>query len=209
VIGILLFGAIVVAWGLAQRLRPSPMPPALAFLLDSRLVASLVGPGLLLSRAGIDPGMRVLDAGCGPGRLTLPLAERVGEKGWVCAIDGQEGMLAKLEERLGRGGSSRGIANVAPLRVELGVDELPEVELFDRAMLCMVTGEIKKRPRAFAQLHQTLRPGGVLSVTETLEPDYRRRATVRTEIEPVGFEFEREYGGCISYTMNFAKPTLY
>ena len=36
---------------------------------------------------GLAPGMKVLDAGCGPGRLTLPLAKTVGPQGEVLALD--------------------------------------------------------------------------------------------------------------------------
>lgn len=190
------------AWGLSQRLRPTPMPATLAFLLDSRLVATVAGPDLLLERADIRPGMRVLDAGCGPGRISLPLAERVGPHGRVRAVDGQESMLEKLRSLL----DASGHTNVTPVRAELGADELPAGEAFDRVMLNMVMGEIRQRRRAFEDLYSALAPGGILSVTETLEPDYRRRATVRRELEAAGFVFERVYGGWISYTMNFKKP---
>ena len=42
------------------------------------------------------PGQRVLDLGCGPGILTLPLAEAVGPGGLVLGADLAEGMLLLL-----------------------------------------------------------------------------------------------------------------
>src|ERR671915_14848 len=86
---------------LRQRRRPIPHPPRLTFLFENRLVGPTVGPGRQISRLDLAPGMRVLDAGCGPGRLTIPLARAVGTGGEVVALDGQGAMLAKLEERLG------------------------------------------------------------------------------------------------------------
>lgn len=190
------------AWGLSQRLRPMPMPPVLAFLLETRITASLVDPGLLLDRAGVVPGMSVLDAGCGPGRVTLPAARRVGIHGQVVALDGQEAMLEKLRTRL----RTEGLANVSPARAEIGAEHLPTAETFDRVLLSMVFGEIRRRRRAFEDLYEATAPGGILSVTETLEPDYHTRGAVRREVEAAGFRFEGVYGGRISYTMNFKRP---
>jgi arsenite methyltransferase len=46
------------------------------------------GTGMfLLQRLGIDPGMRVLDVGCGPGNLTAHIAGIVGERGSVVGVD--------------------------------------------------------------------------------------------------------------------------
>lgn len=35
----------------------------------------------------VEPGMRILDVGCGPGSITIDLARRVGERGLVVGID--------------------------------------------------------------------------------------------------------------------------
>jgi SAM-dependent methyltransferase len=43
--------------------------------------------GDLLRRAGIAPGMRVVDVGCGTGDVSLIVASLVGEKGSVIGVD--------------------------------------------------------------------------------------------------------------------------
>ena len=56
-----------------------------------RLVGSY-GPPLaeaLIAFAQVEPGMRALDVGCGPGALTAVLAERLGTAN-VCAADPSE-----------------------------------------------------------------------------------------------------------------------
>jgi ubiquinone/menaquinone biosynthesis C-methylase UbiE len=187
---------------LRQRRRPIPHPPRLTFLFENPVVGAFVGPERLIERLDLTPGMRVLDAGCGPGRLTIPLARAVGPAGEVVALDGQPGMLAKLEERLKAGG----ITNVRPLRAGLGEGALREGG-FERIVLAMVLGEVRDRASAVRELYAALRPGGILSVTEIFgDPDLRRPATVRREVEAAGFRLARRFGGFPAYTLNFEKP---
>lgn len=61
-----------------------------------------------LARLHLRPGDTVLDVGCGPGTLALPLAPQVRE---VLALDNSAGMLAELRRRA----ALQGIANVHTL----------------------------------------------------------------------------------------------
>ena len=62
----------------------------------------------LLDRAGIEPGMRVVDVGCGIGTVTALLAERVGPSGSVVGVDVNQDQL-----EIARGlAAERGLANV-------------------------------------------------------------------------------------------------
>ncbi|MGH3147307.1 MAG: class I SAM-dependent methyltransferase [Rubrobacter sp.] len=186
---------------LRQRLRPIPHPPPLTFLFENPVAETFVGRELLLERADLAPGMRVLDAGCGPGRLTIPLASAVGPGGEVVALDGQPAMLAKLEGRLGESG----VTNVRPLLSRLGEGDLAEGG-FDRILLPMVLGEVRDRRAALRELHSALAPGGVLSITEVFgDPDYHRPATVRREAEEAGLRLTRRFGLFPAYTLNFEK----
>src|ERR687898_268916 len=168
---------------LRQRRRPIMHPPRLTFLFENRLVNAFVGPGRLIRRLELAPGMRVLDAGCGPGRLTIPLAGAVGPEGEVVALDGQREMLGKLQRRL----EAQSISNVRPVQAVLGDGVLNEAG-FDRVLLAMVFG-------------------GVLSVTEIFgDPDHRRPARIRRDIEAAGFRLVRRFGGFPAFTLNFEKP---
>jgi ubiquinone/menaquinone biosynthesis C-methylase UbiE len=187
---------------LRQRRRPMMHPPRLTFLFENPIVNAFVGPELLIQRLDLAPGMRVLDAGCGPGRLTIPLARAVGPDGEVVALDGQREMLEKLQKRL----EAEGIRNVKPVQAVLGEGALGEGG-FDRVVLAMVLGEARDRREAARELYAALRPGGVLSVTEIFgDPDHRRPSTIRREVEAAGFRLVRRFGGFPAFTLNFEKP---
>ena len=63
----------------------------------------------LFQLAGLRPGMRCVDLGCGSGDVTLDMAARAGSAGWVVGIDTDQ---AKLEfaRQVAR---ERSLANVA------------------------------------------------------------------------------------------------
>src|SRR6058998_3755979 len=79
---------------LRQRSNPEPFPVARASFLDSRLARR--GATKLVDRLDVAPGMRVLDVGAGIGRVSIPLAAKVGPEGEVVALDVQEAMLDQL-----------------------------------------------------------------------------------------------------------------
>lgn len=190
-----------VAWRLAGRQRSLPCPAWLDGLLENPYVEAVAGSQTLLDRAGLAPGMRVLDAGCGPGRLTIPLAERIGPEGEVVALDIQPAMLDRLNERV----RTRGLTNVRPVLDGLG-EGLLEGDAFDRAFLVTVLGEVPDRERALREIHAALKPGGVLSVTEMLpDPHYQSQDAVRRLAVVCGFRIDRTFGSVLAYTLNLVK----
>ena len=199
VLGVL---AIIVVVCAVWRWAAWPCPSWLVPLLENPYFQTVAGARLLLDRAGVGPGMTVLDAGCGPGRVTLPAAERVGPSGRVVAVDVQRRMLDRLGGRLDESGMSN---------VEIGHIALGEGELgagpFDVALMVTVLGEIPDQEAAVAEIFQALRPGGVLSVTEVLpDPHYQSVARVRALGAAAGFEVGRIHRGRVAFTQNLVKP---
>ena len=189
-------------WRLLARRAALPCPTACLWLLENRMMERVAGADLLLDRAGVRPGMTVLDAGCGPGRLTIPLSARVGPAGQVLAVDLQPAMLERLQARL----DSQAIHNVGTLHAALGAGMLP-AGTFDRAFLVTVLGEIPDRLGTLREILSALKPGGLLSVTEVFpDPHYQSRQTVRRLAEAAGFRVVEMLGSWRAFTANLARP---
>lgn len=68
----------------------------------------------------IEPGMNLLDIGCGPGTITVGLAAAVGESGSVLGIDISDGLQQEWDKRLIESGE---------LNLEFRVDDVYESDL--------------------------------------------------------------------------------
>jgi trans-aconitate 2-methyltransferase len=91
----------------------------------------------------------VLDAGCGTGRVTEVLAQRVPE-GTVIAVDGSQKMVEETRKR----GITAFTADLAELTLDEPVDAILSTATFHW---------IADHERLFTRLHAALEPGGKLS----------------------------------------------
>ncbi|MCK4547867.1 MAG: class I SAM-dependent methyltransferase [Candidatus Eisenbacteria sp.] len=202
----LIFG-ILVAAGICLRLVARyahiPCPFWLSGVLQNPLAERRIGSGMLLRRAGVGRGMKVLDVGCGTGRIALPAGECVGAGGEVVALDIQSGMLRKLRARI----EQHGLINIRTVHAAAGSGNV-ERDYFDRALLVGVLGELPSPTEALREIYDALVPGGLLSVTEMLpDPHYQSRGRVRRLAEGVGFRFRESFGNAFVFTLNFEKPS--
>jgi cyclopropane fatty-acyl-phospholipid synthase-like methyltransferase len=112
----------------------------------------------LVAELGLEPGMRVLDAGCGPGRHSLALAERGIN---VVGVD-----LAPEFIELAR-------ASAGDLRVEFRVGDVREINERDTydAIICLCQGGFgllgggDREHDVITRFGRALRPGGRLAVS--------------------------------------------
>jgi SAM-dependent methyltransferase len=106
------------------------------------------------------PGMSVLDCGCGPGSISLGLAEAVAN-GEVVGIDIQTAQVDRARALA----AERGVTNV---RFEVGsVDELPFPNAsFDAAFAMTVMEHVREPLRALREMKRVLKPGGVVGIAD-------------------------------------------
>jgi len=201
-----ILGATIIlppVWRWASRGHSLPCPAWLRWLveLDSPFLRSNRA-SVIVEQLALQPGMRVLDVGCGPGRLTVPMAKKVGPQGEVVAIDIQPRMLARAQEKA----RQAGLHNVSFHEVKMGNGKL-NFGQFDLAVLVNVLGEIPEREGALAEIFRVLKPGGLLSVTEIiLDPHFQGRGTVLRLAGAAGFREEAFLGSRFAFTLHLQKP---
>jgi len=189
-----IFVLVQVLVRILRRAAPGPMPSRLAPVLTTPLRSRLFGnPERVLDRAGVAPGMRVLEVGPGPGVYTLALARRVassGEDGSLTCLEIQPEMIEMLRQRL-RGA---GIGNVEVIQGDGRQMPLPD-DGFDLVFLVDVVGEVPDQSALFSECARVLKVGGILAVTEQIsDPDFRVPSTVRTLAADAGLREEGRVG---------------
>jgi precorrin-6B methylase 2 len=127
-------------------------------ILQSRFIGDLTE--IVFARAGLAPGMRVLDIGCGAGDVSLLAAAFVGKDGSVLGIDQSPESVALASERA----KAAGLDNV---RFEIEqLETFRKAETFDALVGRLVLLYLKEPAAVVRQLSERVRPGGVVAFQE-------------------------------------------
>jgi ubiquinone/menaquinone biosynthesis C-methylase UbiE len=127
-----------------------------------RIVSRVMRPGTmaLLDRAGIQPGMTCLEAGCGGGDVAFDMARMVAPSGSVVATDIDE---TKLE--LARAeAAEQGLTNLEFRYSDISKDA-PGRE-FDFIHARFLLTHLPDPAAALVRMREALRPGGTLAVED-------------------------------------------
>jgi len=151
----------------------------------------------VLERLAPQPAERILDLGCGTGRLTAELVAAMG-KGFVVAVDRSETMLREAARQdMGHRGPHRlDAVEPAPAVHFVRADgtHLPFVDTFDAVLSAATFHWILDHDVLFASIYRALVPGGRLVAQCGGGPNLRRlldRATALTRTPALERYFRR------------------
>jgi putative heme-binding domain-containing protein len=151
-------------------------------------------PDSLVNALEIPFGASVAEVGSGTGYFTWRLAEKVGPKGKVFAVDVQQTMLDLTAETV----KKHQLANVEFVLGGESDPRLPAASL-DLVLIANAYHEFSEPEAMVTAVNQSLKPDGRLVVIEFAEghpfgpKDKAERMTIeqiRAEIEPMGFELD-------------------
>ena len=131
-----------------------------------------------LRRAGVSEGARVVDVGAGPGFAALDIAEIVGPRGAVAAVERSSRFVEVLREAMAR----RGLSNIAAHELDLMEQPLPALG-YDVAWCRWVASFVNNPQRLVDSIGAALKPGGRVVFHEYVHYGTWRLSPSRPAIE--------------------------
>ena len=146
----------------------------------------------LLADAGIGPGQRVLDIGCGTGAVTRMILDRVGATGEVIGVDRNAEALVAARTSM----AEAGLRNVRFLDADLNA--LPaEIGRFDAVVGRRVLMYQSDAAATLRHLRGALEPGGLVVLHEhdgTATPIHDAQLPLHEHVHRLFFETVRREG---------------
>jgi demethylmenaquinone methyltransferase / 2-methoxy-6-polyprenyl-1,4-benzoquinol methylase len=128
-----------------------------------------------LRRAGLRPGMRLLDVATGTGLVAHGAAGILGEPGRVIGVDPSRGMLREARKALA-GPLVQGRGEALPFRDDL----------FDMLSMGFALRHVADLEVAFREYRRVLKPGGYLVLLEVSRPRSRlSRRLIRVHLQHI------------------------
>jgi SAM-dependent methyltransferase len=127
-------------------------------LLQGRLYDDYTEHALRL--AGLRPGMRVLDVGCGPGDVSFVAAKLVGPSGTVLGVDAAPEMIELARARAAEKGLS------AVRFTQAAIDAITLDEPVDAVIGRLILMHLPDPAATLRHLSSCVRPGGVIAFSE-------------------------------------------
>lgn len=156
---------------------------------------------IIVADMRVQPGERVLEIGCGAGRVTKWMCQAVGNQGFVLGVDVQKSMIRQARRKL---------KDIDSSRYDLRCGEFLEVQLdakkYDRIVLVTVLGEIPQTQKVLQKINLLLKTDGVLSICEVIpDPCYITFAKLSKVCLGGGLKLSSHRKRLLCYTANFIK----
>ncbi len=135
-------------------------PVEIAGSLDNKIRRWIQNPQKIVGPY-IEEGMTVLDIGCGPGFFSVDMAQMVGKSGRVIAVDLQEGMLQKLNDKI----QGTELEERVTLH-KCGDNKIGVTEHVDFILLFYMVHEVPSVEAFFSEIATILKPNGRVFMVE-------------------------------------------
>jgi ubiquinone/menaquinone biosynthesis C-methylase UbiE len=109
----------------------------------------------------VQPGMTVIDVGCGVGYFSVPMAQMVGERGRVMAVDLQQQMLEMVRRRAEKAGVAARVVLHKCEQNRLGLTAQA-----DFALMFAMLHEVPDQRLLLGEIYACLKPSGKLLLAE-------------------------------------------
>lgn len=152
-------------------------------------------PKAVIQALALQPGAHVADLGAGGGYFTFWLAEAVGPKGRVYAVDSDDDSVRFLDREL----RARAIENVELILATSGDPRLPPqgVELI---FICNTYHHLADREAYFRSLARALKPGGRVAIIDFKSGSWEAffghgsdKETMQREMEAAGYQLLKSF----------------
>lgn len=130
-----------------------------------------------VARFGIQPGMTVVDYGCGPGRYTIFYSRLAGRQGKVYAVDIHEMAIDLVRRKM----EQYGLDNVEPVLAKGNDSGLPD-GVADLVTAIDMFFAIRDQEAFLAELKRITKPTGMLVIDDGHQP----RSTTKEQIAAAG-----------------------
>jgi len=132
----------------------------MAAIMESRLRYKFFGPTKILPGAGIRPGLKVLEVGCGTGFFTITAGRMLGEQGSLIAMD----MLPLSVEAVAKKVQAAGLSNIQVIKGDALNTKLEQESLDEIIIFGVIPAPMLPMEKLLTEMHRILKPGGVMAV---------------------------------------------
>ncbi|MCB0495866.1 MAG: class I SAM-dependent methyltransferase [Cyclobacteriaceae bacterium] len=140
----------------------------------------------------VKPEDYILDAGGGTGLTALKAAKRLNENGKIVILDFSEKMLEKANAKAKRLGLSD--------KIETRLGDMYEIpypdDTFDSVLSTYSTCPLENPMKAVDEMLRVLKPGGVLGIAHSSDPENKVARWLSSKIENVIWKFPGLSLGC-------------
>lgn len=202
----LVVGSLI--WRTLTHFYNIPWPYFLAFWLENPYMKLFANPNALIKECSIKRGDRILEIGCGAGRVLIRAGKAAELSGEFVGVDMQKNMIRQAQKAVERAAGNKGPFKLihAKFSPNFATTHNLETNSFDKILLVTVLGEIPNKQIVLSTAYSLLKPDGSLIIQEVIpDPCYITKHRLKQLCESAGFLSDRKIHSFLNYIYIFKK----